>query len=159
MVKETVIANGGDPDVVHNVHTPIGLNIGAETPEEIAVAIMAEIIEVKNQKKRNGGYLKEIMNTILSDAGNMVLATIVARRGSAPRAAGAKMLILPDGNCVGTIGGGCAEADILRRALLMIRAGDEQPKLCHVDMTGQDAEEEGMVCGGVIDVLLEVISQ
>lgn len=158
MVKETVIADGGNPEVVRNVYTPIGLDIGAETPEEIAVAVMAEIIEVKNKKKRNGGCSKEIMHTILGDTEKMVLATIVARKGSAPRAAGAKMLILPDGTCVGTIGGGCAEADILRKALLMIQSKEGCPRLCHVDMTGQDAEKEGMVCGGVIDVLLEVIS-
>lgn len=158
LVKETVIANGGNPEIIQRVYTPIGLRIGAETPEEIAVSIMAEIVEVKNRKKRNGGYTKEILNTVMHENGKMVLATIIARKGSAPRAAGTKMLILPDGTCVGTIGGGCAEADILRKALLMIRGGDSRPGLCHVDMTGQDAEEEGMVCGGVIDVLMEVIS-
>ena len=68
------------------------------------------------------------------------------------------MLILPDGRCVGTIGGGCMEADVIRRALHMIRSPEEpERKLCHVDMTGADAEDEGMVCGGVVDVLLEVV--
>lgn len=45
--------NGTDPEVLNQVYTPIGLNIGAETPEEIGVAIMAEIIQVKNQKLRS----------------------------------------------------------------------------------------------------------
>ena len=45
------------------------------------------------------------------------------------------------------------EADILRRALLMIRNEETKPQICHIDMTGIDAEDEGMVCGGVIDVL------
>ena len=40
----------------------------------------------------------------------------------------------------------------------MIRDGSEERKLCHVDMTGAEAEDEGMVCGGIVDVLLEVIS-
>ena len=53
----------------------------------------------------------------------------------------------------GTIGGGCVEADILRRALLMIRNEETKPQICHIDMTGIDVEDEGMVCGGVIDVL------
>ena len=86
-----------------------------------------------------------------------VLVTIIDRKGSAPRKIGTKMLILPDGQCVGTIGGGCAEAEIYRKALQKIRMGDQEPERCRVDMTGAEAEDEGMVCGGVIDVLLEMI--
>ncbi len=39
---------------MNRVHSPIGLNIGAETPEEIAVCIIAQIIEAKNRKKLSG---------------------------------------------------------------------------------------------------------
>lgn len=159
IVKETIIANGADPEVVDSVYTPIGLRIGAETPEEISIAIMAEIIEVKNKNRCDGGYPKEIMKSILEEEGSThkVLATIVTRKGSAPRGVGAKMLVKPDGSCVGTIGGGCVEADIMRRALVMLREEELQPKLCNVDITGRFAEEEGMVCGGIIDVLLEAV--
>lgn len=155
-VKEAVIENGCDPEIVDQIYTPIGLDIGAETPEEIAVAILAEIIEVKNRKGRRLGYPKEIVHAILDRdtiKERKVLATIIDRKGSAPRGIGTKMLVLPDGVCVGTIGGGCVEADILRRALLMIRNEETKPQICHIDMTGIDAEDEGMVCGGVIDVL------
>lgn len=159
-VKETLLERGSDKAILDQVYTPIGLDIGAETPTEIAVAIMAEIIEVKNKKKRNYGYSKELMKAILdvdSCPGRKVLATIVTRHGSAPRGAGTKMLILPDGRTIGTIGGGCMESDVLQKALLMIRSKSWEPRVCHVDMTGKDAEDEGMVCGGVVDVLLEVI--
>lgn len=159
-VKEAVLERGCDPAVVSRIYTPIGLDIGAETPEEIAVAILAEIIEVKNKRGRRLGYPGEIVRAILNrDAGEKrkVLATIVARKGSAPRGIGTKMLVLSDGACVGTIGGGCVEADILRKALLMIRNEGAEPQICHIDMTGQEAEDEGMVCGGVIDVLLEPV--
>ena len=68
------------------------------------------------------------------------------------------MLVYPDGRTLGTIGGGCVEADILRSALLMIREdGKENQKLCQVDMLNTDAEEEGMVCGGTVEVLLEIV--
>ncbi len=161
-VKEAILEGGGDPKVLEGLYSPIGLDIGAETPEEIGVAIMAEIIEVKNKKRRTGGYSKEMLREIMKPAGDRsgrkVLATIVMRKGSAPRDVGTKMLVLPDGKCVGTIGGGCMEADVARRALHMIRDGSEERKLCHVDMTGAEAEDEGMVCGGIVDVLLEVIS-
>ena len=159
VVKEAVIANGASPEVVESVYTPIGLAIGAQTPEEIAVAVIAQIIQVKNQGKRNGGFPAEILDAVLHGKceDTKVLATIVMRKGSAPREAGAKMLVLADGACIGTIGGGCAESEILQNALLLMRDNIKGAKLCHVDMLGSDAEEEGMVCGGMIDVLLEVI--
>ncbi len=169
LVKEALLAQGKEPEAVNRIYAPIGLNIGAETPEEIAVAVMAEIIQVKNQEKRSFGYSEEILEgilgsrepneriTIAEGREPNVLATIIMRKGSAPRKTGTKMLILPDGNCIGTIGGGCAEAEVVRIARSMIRSGKETCRRCHVDMTGEDAQEEGMVCGGMIDVLLEAI--
>ena len=79
------------------------------------------------------------------------------RKGSAPRAVSTKMLVLPDGNTIGTIGGGCVEAELVTNARSMLQGGQTDSRLCHVDMTGNDAEDQGMVCGGTIDVLLEYI--
>ena len=160
LVKQALLDKGADPDVIERVYTPIGLDIGAETPEEIAVAILAEIIEVKNKKKkRNSGYSAEMIDAVVykEPEEKRVLATIVSRRGSAPREVGTKMLVCPDGRCIGTIGGGCAESNILQKALLMLRMGETKAKMHRADMTGNEAEDEGMVCGGVIDVLLEVV--
>ena len=160
MVKENLKKKGIDSAVLDAVYTPIGLNINAETPVEIAVAIMAEIIQVKNRQKRSGGYTKEMIKAVLEqepDHSPKVLATIVARKGSAPRGIGTKMLILRNGKCIGTIGGGCMEANVIQKARLMVATGMPRARICQVDMTGNDAEEEGMVCGGVISVLLELI--
>ena len=160
MVKENLKEKGIDSAVLDSVYTPIGLNINAETPVEIAVAIMAEIIQVKNRQKRSGGYTKEMIKAVLEqepDHSPKVLATIVARKGSAPRGIGTKMLILRNGKCIGTIGGGCMEANVIQKARLMVATGMPKARICQVDMTGNDAEEEGMVCGGVISVLLELI--
>lgn len=160
MVKDNLKEKGIDSAVLDAVYTPIGLNINAETPVEIAVAIMAEIIQVKNRQKRSGGYTKEMIQAVLEqepDHSPKVLATIVARKGSAPRGIGTKMLILRNGKCIGTIGGGCMEANVIQKARLMVAAGMPKARICQVDMTGNDAEEEGMVCGGVISVLLELI--
>ena len=164
IVKEKLAEEGIPREVLDAVYTPIGLAIGAETPEEIAVSVMAEIIEVKNQKKRNFGYPKEILDAILGAnpherpmEGRKILTTIVTRKGSAPREVGTKMLILPDGRCIGTIGGGCVEADVMRRGREMLLDEDPKPILYHVDLTDDAASEEGMVCGGVLDVLMEVI--
>lgn len=174
LVKEAAMAGGASPEVIRRVYTPIGLDIGAETPEEIGVAVMAEIIQVKNRERRSGGYTREILDGILGmtdrtwpdkaepdcledrDVLPVVLATIIARHGSAPRQTGTKMVIRSDGTCVGTIGGGCVEAELVREALSMIRSGAPALQVCHVDMTGQDGENLGMVCGGTMEVMLEL---
>lgn len=157
MVKENLLKAGVPKDVLDSVHTPIGLAIGAETPEEIAVSVMAEIIEVKNRQGRGAGYPDEILEA-LGRPGRKVLMTIVARRGSAPRSVGTKMLVLSDGACVGTIGGGCAEAVLIQKARDSLSGEDSQPQLCHVDLTVEDAAERGMVCGGTMEVLLEILN-
>lgn len=160
-VKELLIEKGVNEEQLSKIYSPIGLKIGAETPEEIAVSIMAEIIQVKNQGRRSGGYPKEIKKAILSeDTKEMpkVLATIVSRKGSAPREVGTKMIIYKDGTTVGTIGGGCVEADICRFAHTQLLEDDKKSRLYTVDMTGRDAEEEGMVCGGIVEILLEVVT-
>ena len=158
IVKDQLHQKGVSRELLDSVHTPIGLKIGAETPEEIAVSIMAEIIQEKNKNRRRGGFTREILKAVLdaSEAETKkVLATIAARKGSAPREAGTKMLVYRDGRCVGTIGGGCLEADIFQKALRMMTEEHPSPVLYHADMTGRDAEDEGMVCGGLVDVLLE----
>lgn len=158
-VKDAMLEKGFPEELLDGLYSPIGLKIGAETPEEIAVSIMAEIIQVKNQFKK-GGYPKEILKAILNEDTKKepkMLATIISRKGSAPRKTGIKMLIFRDGTTAGTIGGGCAEADICREARHRLAEGDKEPKLCTVDMTGLSAEEEGMVCGGVVEILLEVV--
>ncbi len=160
-VKEELLEKGADQKIIEEIYTPIGLDIKAETPVEIAIAIMGEIILIKNRKKSGTGYSKEIVKELLDmlpEKRAVVLATIVSRKGSAPREIGTKMLIYPDGGIVGTIGGGCAESDVMFKALNLFSDSSKNTELVPVDMTGQDAEEDGMVCGGVIEVFLEKIS-
>ncbi|SHK67344.1 XdhC family protein [Hespellia stercorisuis] len=158
MVKEILEEEGIDRGKLEQVYTPIGLKIGAETPEEIAVSVMAEIIQVKNQVKRYSRYTDALLSHLTEEEQQSVpkvMATIVSRKGSAPRGIGTKMLVFAAGETVDSIGGGCAEANVIQKARLMLREETEAVRLCRVDMTGKDAEEDGMVCGGVIEVLLE----
>lgn len=158
IVKENLAEKGVKQELLDSVHTPIGLKIGAETPEEIAVSIMAEIIQVKNERGNSGGYSEELLRGLLSDDGRKkVVATIISRKGSAPRGAGTKMLVYEDGITVDTIGGGCIESEIIQKALLMMRTGDPEFQVCRVDLTMEAAEDEGMVCGGVVEVMLELV--
>ena len=159
IVKDQLEAKGVCREALDGVHTPIGLKIGAETPEEIAVSVMAEIIQVKNAGSAKGGYSPELLDAVLNpeDSREKVLATIITRKGSAPRSVGTKMLIRADGATVDTIGGGCIESEVIQKALLMMRAENEGFRLCTVDMTADAAEDEGMVCGGVVEVMLEKV--
>lgn len=160
IVKRNLVELGFPKEQVEAVHTPIGLDISAESPEEIAVSIMGEIIAHKNSRKRSFGYPDEFLDEVLKleeEGTEAVLCTIVRRRGSAPREVGTKMIVRTDGQMIGTIGGGCMEAAVRTRALHMLRSGETQPQICNVNMTASDAEDEGMVCGGNIDVWLEVL--
>jgi xanthine dehydrogenase accessory factor len=160
LVKQQLQEEGISDALLEKVHAPIGLSIGAETPEEIAVSILAEIIQEKNRRKNSSGCDKELM-AVLTDPNTKengsILCTIVAKRGSAPREVGTKMVIHADGTITGTIGGGCAESSVIRKGLQMLRENSREPSLALVDMTGRQAEDEGMVCGGTIRVYMETI--
>ena len=84
-----------------------------------------------------------------------MLATIIKRKGSAPRKVGTKMLIFPDGSTTGTIGGGSAEAAVIQKAVQIMERESPLPMTHQIDITGRTAEDEGMVCGGIVDFLLE----
>ena len=156
-VREALREEGISEELIDSVYTPIGLKIGAETPAEIAVAIAGELIEVKNSKRKNFGYPKEILKAILDDEREaMVLATIVTREGSAPRGAGSKMLVKPDGSIIGTVGGGVAEANVIKHAQSLLAEGFRGAELMYHDLACY-ANEDGMVCGGNINVLLEAV--
>jgi xanthine dehydrogenase accessory factor len=82
-----------------------------------------------------------------------VLATVVNVRGSTPREVGAKMIVRDDGQ-FGTIGGGCGEAEVFRKARLLLEAG-EGARLTEVDLTGDFDQQEIGSCGGVMDVFID----
>lgn len=83
------------------------------------------------------------------------LATVVRARGSTPRSAGANMLILGSGDAVGTIGGGCGEADVLQAAQAVMRTG--HAVLVRVELTDDVESLSPAVCGGVMDVFVEPV--
>lgn len=157
VVKDQLAQKGVSREKLDNVYTPIGLKISAETPEEIAVSIMAEIIRIKNSREQGAGYSAELLEALANEKQKAVLATIISRKGSAPRGVGTKMLIREDGSTLDTIGGGCVESEIIQKARLMLHAGEPLFQICREDLTMEAAEVEGMVCGGVVEVMLEMI--
>lgn len=81
------------------------------------------------------------------------LVTVVATEGSTPQKAGAKMVVHADGRAVGTIGGGCVEAEMIGRARHVIATGRAQ--LASFDLTPDQAGDDGLVCGGRMQVFIE----
>lgn len=84
------------------------------------------------------------------------LATIVQVRGSIPGFQSAKLLVREDGSMVGTIGGGCVEAEVWNAAREVMETGT--PRNMSFSL-GQDAAyDNGLICGGQLEVFVECIS-
>ncbi|MDR0935580.1 MAG: XdhC family protein [Oscillospiraceae bacterium] len=160
IVKSDILEAGFNAERLDKLQSPIGLNIGAVTPEEISLAIAGQLIEYRRRSDNGVGDfpLDPEQLQILAEAkpGEYVQAIVVATDGSVPRDEGARMLVnVTDGRSYGTIGGGCAEGEVLQKARALVQSGKSW--LCYtLDLT-DDAEDDGMVCGGVMEILLEVI--
>jgi len=85
----------------------------------------------------------------------VVVATVADTRGSTPQRRGAKMLFFQSGQTAGTVGGGCVEAEVWAEAREAMRSG--KSGLHHFSLTADEASEEGMVCGGTMDIFIEVM--
>lgn len=83
------------------------------------------------------------------------LATVAQVKGSTPQAAGAKMLVRQDGSIMGSIGGGCLEAKVWEEAQKVIN--QETPMLVDFDLTGRVDTKEGLICGGIMQILIEPV--
>ena len=92
---------------------------------------------------------------IRSEGGIAALATIIKTKGSTPREEGSKMLIRSDGTILGSIGGGTLEDQVCQEAMDVIR--EARQKLLHFNLTGEEITEDGMLCGGNMDILVEPI--
>lgn len=85
----------------------------------------------------------------------VVVATVAHTRGSTPQQRGAKMLFFQSGEVAGTVGGGCIEAEVWAEAQQALRSGESA--LHHFSLTADEASEEGMVCGGTMDIFVEAL--
>ena len=163
IVKEQLKEEGYSAEALERLHSPIGLKIGGITPQEIAVSILAELITAKrlgreSRTLRNQSDLDyRVVERLAEEKGvAKAVLTVISAKGSVPRGAGAKMIAYADGTLLGSIGGGCSEAEALVTARRLIGTGAYT--LEHVDLTGDAAEDEGMVCGGIMDVLIQDVT-
>ena len=107
--------------------------------------------------------MKDIYNAIIEirkQGGRAALATIVSQKGSTPAPLGSKFLVREDGSTVGTIGGGCVEAEVWEESKKVINEG--KAKMTSFKLTEQRSEDgeieiDGLICGGTIKVFIEPI--
>jgi len=83
------------------------------------------------------------------------VATIVNVRGSIPSFKTAKMLVRDDGSIVGTIGGGCVEADVWQAAREVMES--EKPRTLKFDLNQDPKYDTGLVCGGTLEIFIEPV--
>ncbi len=99
--------------------------------------------------------LAELHRTL--EAGrDCVFCSVVETRGSTPQKAGAAMLVFPDGRQVGTLGGGCVEAEVKRQALKTL-AGDDAGKteVLTFNLDDNYGWDDGLICGGRMSILAD----
>jgi len=153
-VQETFVSlkkKGYSEEKLSGIFAPIGLKIGGQLPGEIAVSIGAQLVQEKN-KNYNETFDREILKEILNNNSSGVLCTIIKKEGSSPRGVGSKIFIRKDNKIFGTIGGGSLEYNIIK-----IAPNIKKPTIMDFNLSNEESSTLGMICGGKIKVLFEVI--
>lgn len=102
--------------------------------------------------------MKKLLDSLLAalERGERcVLCTVLASSGSSPRGAGARMAVFSNGTALGTIGGGAAELLCTQRAKSVLQSGEND--LHTYDLHPGEADEAGMICGGAVTVLSQIL--
>ncbi len=140
---------GFTDDQLKKVHAPIGLDINANTPKEIAISIMGEIIKSYSQKHQLI-VDNDILNFLAEEYKECVLCTIVENKGSSPRATGASMLVTED-KVLGSVGGGAIENATLNLAYEVLKEKQNTIR----EYVLNSSSDLGMICGGDNTILFQ----
>ena len=160
LVRRQLMEAGLNAARIDALYAPIGLPIGSQTAEEIALSILAQIVSIKNQRTQTEGFLPAMLDAMAkADAAGQqaVLAVIAARHGSTPREIGAKMLVRSDGSIVGSVGGGIMEHRTILAAQEMLAGRASAHRLMQFSADGKNEDAATAACGGSMEVLLEVL--
>lgn len=165
LTREKLLDEGFTAEQLDSLHAPIGLPIGGSLPEEIAVSIMAEIVQVKNDHYT--AYCDSRVEECVLEGKHGVMMTIVKKSGSSPRGAGSKMFvetqicteddeISSQAKILGTkgsIGGGNVEYEAMKHCAFV-----NGTEVISYTLTSRDGQENlGMICGGKVEVLFEKV--
>jgi xanthine dehydrogenase accessory factor len=105
-----------------------------------------------SEEKKNDSIYHQVKE-FLDKGETVAVATIVSTRGSTPREVGAQMVVTAWGEILGTIGGGCGEADVKREAIDVIRT--RKPRLVQVDLLDDISSDSPAVCGGIMNIFID----
>lgn len=144
-VKKTLndLQNEGlSEDRLQTIHAPIGLDIHAKTPAEIAISILAQIIQEKNQK-----CTSFLSKELLDYKGSGVLCIIIDKIGSSPRGIGS-MMVVDKERMIDSIGGGAIENEVIKDAKSI-----HHVTIKEYHLNNKDSEKLGMICGGSNSIL------
>lgn len=148
ITRENLLKEGYTQEQLDEVHAPIGIPLGGQLPEEIAVSIMAEIIKVKNQ--HYSAYCDEKVEAAVREGRQGVMVTIAEKSGSSPRGVGSKMFVEPSGHITGSIGGGKVEFEAVNHCKEV-----KEKEVKHYALTADGKDSLGMICGGQVTVVFE----
>ncbi len=160
LVRRQLQEAGVDAARVEALYAPIGLPIGSQTAEEIALSILAQIVSIKNERTQTEGFPPVLLDAMAqADAAGQkaVLAVIAARHGSTPREVGAKMLVRADGSIAGSVGGGIMEYRTILAAQEMLAGRAPAHRLMQFSADGKNDDAAIAACGGSMEVLLELL--
>ena len=152
---------GFDREKLERIETPIGLDIGALTKEEIAVSIAAQLVQYRRKDTDRRARRTLLLNTdidipvlelLADEQAKKAVLLVCETEGSTPVKSGAMMAIDENFRPFGSIGGGCGESAAMLEAFDLLGSG--QSKCITVHMDNDVAEEEGMVCGGQMKVFI-----
>ena len=104
--------------------------------------------------------MQPLLNEICKrcDAGErVVLCTVVGSRGSTPQERGAKMVVLADGTTLGTLGGGCVEAEVRKQALTLL--SNDESRLLEFRLDHDYGWDDGLICGGIMEIFVQVVDR
>jgi xanthine dehydrogenase accessory factor len=102
--------------------------------------------------------VKEILSEVerwVEEGEDVVVATVVATRRSAPRPVGSSLAVSSSGAICGSVSGGCVESDVYDKAQEVFESGE--PQLVSYGISDDQAWSVGLPCGGEIDVFLEKV--
>ena len=140
--REKLQKDGFSEQQISRIFAPIGLAINAVTPAEIAISILAQIIQEKNRT-----HSASADKALLESKESGILCIITEKHGSTPRGAGSMMLVTKD-HVLGSIGGGEPEYLAISHARTLSSLDTQEYTMNNTVANGLD-----MVCGGKIKVL------
>jgi xanthine dehydrogenase accessory factor len=155
LISEDIKNNKIDSTVekLNKIYSPIGLNINAQTPEEIAVSILAEVLSVTKANKREIQMKISDVEKVSKLDKPFVVARIIEKRGSAPREVGSYLVVADEEPLIGTVGGGAVEAVVIHNCKKILKDDTKTSALFEHDLSNQNASNLGMICGGNVKVI------